>query len=346
LEKTDPNFGLIAGWSESDSVLSGDSALFIAPYWNNNINAARGLKDLSTISIFSEFSADWTARAETMINQTVSTLSSVIRFDMTPPYVPVLPITNGTVRECMQTETLCQQMWSHRVYSEMLQPGILPANLANMTVNSMRANGITSLGVTANVGLISPDSRDILGFISYGYATALLLLDRVDEFTLFLYSHRYHDHSRGQWIATEVAGTFGGAGDENPFANPAAMTIPILMRIALVLEDPDDDVLYVGRGVPTAWLQTGKDISIQQAPTRWGRVDFSIQLDTQARKLEVVINFASSPPAELHIKMRLPSNQTISTLSVNGNTTVPFAEELILNTKGLGRNITIQGNIK
>lgn len=280
-----------------------------------------------------------------MINQTVSTLSSVINFDMTPPYVPVLPVTNGTVRECMQTENPCQQMWSHRVYSEMLQPGILPADLANMTINSMRANGITSLGVVANVGLISPDSRDILGFISYGYATALLLLDRVDEFVLFLYSHRYHDHSRGQWIATEVAGTFGGAGDENPFANPAAMTIPILMRIALVMEDPNDEVLYLGRGVPTAWLGTGDEISIQQAPTRWGRVDFAIQLNPQ--QLEATVGFAGDNlPTEVHVKMRLPSNQTITNVTINGNTTVPFAQELILQTSDFGKNISIVGTLK
>lgn len=111
LPKTDPNFGLIAGWSESDSCLSSNSALYIAPYWNNGVNAARGLKDLATISTFIQFSTEWTARAETIINQTVATLSNFMNFDMTPPYVPVLPVTNGTVRECMQTEAQCQQMW-------------------------------------------------------------------------------------------------------------------------------------------------------------------------------------------------------------------------------------------
>jgi len=342
LEPTNPNFGLIAGWSESDSVLSGNPSFYIQPYWNNNINAARGLKALSNISIFSQFAPEWTARADKMINQTASTLSSVIDFSMTPPYVPVLPITNGTVRECMQTETPCQQMWSHRVYSEMLQPGILPADLANMTANSMRANGITSLGVVANVGLISPDTRDILGFISYGYAQALLLLNRVDEFALFLFSHRYHVHSRGQWIATEVAGTFGGEGDENPFANPAAMTTPILMRIALVMEDPDEDILYVGRGIPTAWLATGEEISISQAPTRWGRVDFSIQLH-EGSGIQSLVTFADTPPAELRVKMRLPANQTISSVTINSNTVVPFADELVIETAKFGQSINIQG---
>ena len=147
LSKTDPNYGLIAGWSESDSCLYSNYNLYIAPYWNNNINAARGLKDLSTLTIFKTYSTEWSTRASTMTNQTISTLSSVINYNMSPPYVPVLPVTNGTVRECMQTQSQCQQMWSHRVYSEMLQPGILPPDLANKTINSMRANGITSCGL-------------------------------------------------------------------------------------------------------------------------------------------------------------------------------------------------------
>lgn len=343
LAKTDPNYGLIAGWSESDSCLYSNYNFYIAPYWNNNINAARGLKDLSTLPIFSSYSTEWSTRASLMINQTISTLSSVINYSMTPPYVPVLPITNSTVRECIQTQSQCQQMWPHRVYSEMLQPGILPANLANMTINSMRANGITSLGIVANVGLISPDSRDILGFISYGYAQALLLLDRVDEFILFMYAHRYHVHSRGQWIATEVAGTAGGVGDENPFCMPAAMTAPILMRLALVMEDPDEEVLYLGRGVPVAWLQTGKEVSIKQAPTRWGRVDFSIQV---GEKLEVKIGFEGTPPNAVRVKMRLPKNETLSVVTINGNTTKAFVEEMVLDPRVFGKSMDIQGTFK
>lgn len=343
ISKADLNYGLIAGWSESDACLSRAAKIYIAPYWNNNINAARGLKDMSTVSIFSNYSSSWAARAGIMVNQTISTLHSVIRYNMTPPYVPVLPITTSTVRECMETETYCQQMWPHRVYAEMLQPGILPPDLANMTIDSMQANGITSLGVVANVGFISADSRDILGFISYGYAQALLLLNRVDEFVLFLYSHRYHVHSRGQWIATEVAGTYGGIGDENPFCMPAALTIPILMRLALVLEDPDDEVLYLGRGVPVAWLATGKEISIKQAPTRWGRVDFLIQL-VDAR-LKVAIDFMQRAPAEVRVKMKLPGNMTMDTLTVNVNTTISHKDELVLKTHDLGTSIVIEGHV-
>ena len=40
--------------------------------------------------------------------------------------------------------------------------------------------------------------------------TGLLRLDRVEEFLLFLYSHRFHDHTPGSWTAGEVAGINGG----------------------------------------------------------------------------------------------------------------------------------------
>jgi len=62
---------------------------------------------------------------------------------------------------------------------------------ANLVIDCMRAYGATTLGVVANVEPPHPNGRDILGFISYGYAQALLRLDRIEEYILFLYAHRY-----------------------------------------------------------------------------------------------------------------------------------------------------------
>lgn len=45
----------------------------------------------------------------------------------------------------------------------------------------------------------------------------------------------------------------------------------------LVLEDSDNEKLYFAKGLPREWVTSGKEIKIQQAPTRWGRVDFDMQ---------------------------------------------------------------------
>ncbi len=147
------------------------------------------------------------------------------------------------------------QLWAHRPYSELLQADMLPDDLANVVIDCMRGYGATTLGVVANIGPAEPKSRAILGFISYGYAQMLLRLDRVEEYLLFLYSHRYHDHNRVSWTAGEVSGL---EGDASLFCIPAQQTIPLMVRWMLVLEDPDEEKLYLGKGLPREWVISGR----------------------------------------------------------------------------------------
>ena len=151
-----------------------------------------------------------------------------------------------TFWESMQKQRPPVQLWAHRPYAELLQADVIPTDLANTVIDCMRAYGATTVGIVANVEPPHPTGRDILGFISYGYAQMLLRLDRVEEFLLFLYAHRYHDHTRGSWVAGEVSGITGGRAI---FCIPAQQTIPLLVRWMLVLEDSDEDRLHFGKGL-------------------------------------------------------------------------------------------------
>jgi hypothetical protein len=164
---------------------------------------------------------------------------------MTPPYIGLFPGTKLTFRESLATERPSPQQWPHRPYAELLEADVLPTRLANLVIDCMRAYGATTLGVVANVGEVHEDGREILGFISYGYAQMLLRLDRVEEFLLFLYSHRYHAHTRGSWTAGEVTGITGASA---PYCVPAQQTIPLLVCWMLVLEDSDEDRLHLAGG--------------------------------------------------------------------------------------------------
>jgi len=188
--------------------------------------------------------------------------------------------------------------------------------LANLVIDCMRAYGATTLGVVANVSRARPGSREILGFISYGYAQMLLRLDRVEEFLLFLYSHHYHDHTRGSWTAGEVSDINGGTA---LFCIPAQQTIPLLVRWMLVLEDSDEEVLYLGKGVPRAWLVSGSPIRIENAPTRWGRVTLELQADASTRHIAgKILLAAAGKPEQIQLKLRLPLQSALSRVTVNG----------------------------
>jgi hypothetical protein len=247
----------------------------------------------------------------------------------------LFPGTTLTFRESLQTEKPSPQQWPHRPYAELLQADVLPPNLANLVIDCMRAYGATTVGVVANVGGVHEDGREILGFISYGYAQMLLRLDRIEEFLLFLYAHRYHVHTRGSWTAGEVTGI---TGDSALYCIPAQQTIPLIARWMLVLEDSDEDRLHLAKGVPRRWVTSGKKIGIEQAPTRWGRVSFTLQAKLGTGTVVGQVEFAAAkPPAEINFKLRVPAETKLRNVSVNGRAAKlagPRRDTIIIATNG------------
>jgi len=320
LAADNPGFGLIHGWSESDSCLMPRPMTWWQPYFANSAMAARGFRDLARVwpSIAADGEKEarsWLERSEVLCQAVVRNMRQNIRQDMSPPYLAPLAGVQTPFREAMAKERRgSTQQWAHRPYCELLQADVLPPELARLVIDCMRAYGATTLGVVANVEPAHENGRDILGFISYGYAQMLLRLDRIEEYLLFLYSHRYHDHTRGSWTAGEVAGI---TGDTATFCIPAQQTIPLLVRWMLVLEDSDAERLYLGRAVPREWLASGKEIRIDGAPTRWGKVGF--RMLAQGQRVEATVELERpGAPAELHLKLRLPAARKLGAVTVNG----------------------------
>jgi hypothetical protein len=324
LPQSDIGHGLIHGWSESDSCLAPKPMTWWLPYFANSAFASRGLTDLAPVwrEIHHQqpgaavLAGDWLGRSRRLRQAVAASMRKEARRDMNPPYIGCFPGTQMTFRESFEKERPSRQRWAHRAYCELLQADVLPADLANLVIDCMRAYGGTTLGVVANVGPARPGRRSILGFISYGYAQMLLRLDRIEEYLLFLYSHRYHDHSRGSWVAGEVSGITGGTA---LFCIPAQQTIPLMVRWMLVLEDSDADRLYLGKGLPRDWVGSGKPIHIERAPTRWGRVSFRMAAKPGAKRVEATVELARpGAPKELQVKFRLPAEQKIHTVTANG----------------------------
>lgn len=322
LPEDNPAHGLIAGWSESDSCLMENPSLYWKPYYANSAFAARGLRDIARVWVGMErpLAEQWSKRGDTLQRQTIKSLEANIRRDKTPPYIGLFPGTNLTFRESLESERPSPQQWPHRPYAELLQADILPPNMANAVIDCMRAYGATTLGVVANVGRFSPEGREILGFISYGYAQALLRLDRVEEFLLFLYAHRYHSHTRGSWTAGEVTGI---TGDSGLYCVPAQQTIPLLVRWMMVLEDSDDEILHLAKGVPREWVTSEKGIEMREAPTRWGRVSFNLRMSHEKKSVVGKAELAANrSPKEIQFKLRTPVQTPVVRATVNGRPAV------------------------
>ncbi len=326
LPEDNPGYGLIRGWSESDSCLSQNPSLYWQPYYANSAFAARGLRDISPVWMalaqtasrpdMKKLAQDWLKRSRVLQGRTIASVERNFQNDKTPPYIGIFPGTTLTFRESLEKERPSPQQWPHRSYAELLQADILPPRLANLVIDCMRAYGATTLGVVANVWRFQEDGREILGFISYGYAQMLLRLDRIEEFLLFLYAHRYHAHTRGSWTAGEVTGI---TGDSGTYCVPAQQTIPLLVRWMLVLEDSDEDRLYLAKGVPREWVGSGTEIRIEHAPTRWGRVSFELKTNPEAKSVVGQVELSgTAAPGEVQFKLRLPALMPLASAAVNG----------------------------
>jgi hypothetical protein len=327
LPASDPGHGLIHGWCESDSCLMPDPSVWWKPYFANSAFAVRGWRDISAVWRVLKFDGDETLAASwshgsTQLQSTlVESIDTNTKHDMKPAYIAPLPGAKLTFWESLGQEHPSEQQWVHRCYAELLQAGVIPDRQANTVIDCMRSYGATTLGIVANVEHPHPGGRDILGFISYGYAQALLRLDRIEEYILFLYSHRYHVHSRGSWTAGEVTGI---TGDGALFCIPSQLTIPLLVRWMLVFEDPDADRLYLGRALPRKWVASGNPIEIQNAPTRWGRVNYRLESGGNNQLVAAVtLPEKGSLPGELQVSFRVPAGKRLSSLTVNGKEVRP-----------------------
>ncbi len=87
-------------------------------------------------------------------------------------------------------------------------------------------------------------------------------------------------------------------------------------RNLLVMEDGQN--LWLARATPRAWLEQGKRISVTNAPTYFGTVDYEIISDVQHGKISAQVKIPSRDKAsEIWLRLRHPRSQPIKSVTVN-----------------------------
>ena len=95
------------------------------------------------------------------------------------------------------------------------------------------------------------------------------------------------------------------------------------MRQMLVLEMGGD--LYIGRGVPRAWMTDGKKIEFRHAATHFGPMDLKIVSHAADGEIVADVNLPSRRPAKsAHVTLRHPEGKPIASVKVNGKVWTDF----------------------
>ncbi len=349
LPAADPAYGMIAGWSEADACLDPDPPRYMQPYFSNSTEAARGFRDLGRVWIKigeKTNSADLTSWGQRLVRESeelqADIQTAISRSLLKQDGETILPSIAG-VKEpfhiVVPRDAADPQYRSYRAYMEMMYSGILTKEQVKWIVDYRRNHHDTILGIPTAYGY---KTGDLAGFLSYGHGFGLIQHDLTREALLLLYSIMAHQYTRGTWTAPETRPVFLD-NPAAPYCTPAQLVVALMSRWMLLFEDPMSDTVWIGKAVPRKWLEDGKTISVSDAPTRWGRLGYTITSHLNEHKIEATIDVPSGFAASIKIRLRTPGNLPLKSVRINHQPSENFnaQEETIALNAGISGRIQI-----
>lgn len=323
----DPGRGLIAGWCEADSCLETHPTRYHLPYLSNSAEAVRGWFELARLwrAVAAAASADsgsagaaellsWAdeleAASESLRADLLRTVETTTRWDQQPPWLPVIAGATVPFDVAVSADAVDPQFRAYRANMELLYSGVLPRDDADRVIDYRAARHDIICGVPCAYGYDTagggdPRHGELAVFLSYGHGWGLLRADRITEFLLELYGLAFHGNTRGSWTAPETRRIQPGL-PPAPYAVPAQLAVPLLLRWAMVWEDPDSDTIWLGRGVPRAWLQGG-GFSAVDVPTTRGPVSVRVTARADGGGWTFRYDVEGPEDAAIRLRLRLPA---------------------------------------
>jgi hypothetical protein len=117
------------------------------------------------------------------------------------------------------------------------------------------------------------------------------------------------------------------------------------LRMMLVREEGDE--LWLPSGTPRAWLESGKSLQVQNAPTVFGRVSYRITSNTPSNRIEAQIEPLKredhARPKRVVFVLRWPGELgPMNTLEVNDEARAPSSDgQISLDAEMMNRPVRI-----
>ena len=168
------------------------------------------------------------------------------------------------------------------------------------------------------------DRDKIWTYITVDWALCYLLRDELPMFYRLFNGYVAHASPTNAWIEEIYPDTHAGTGDM-PHGWAAGQYVHLL-RNSLVFEN--EDALELCWGVQPEWLADGGKVSAKKAPTRFGRVDLTLQQDKTTLLLDYHLAATEKPgKVRLHIP---PGLEGLTSVRINGQSRSLSSEERVV----------------
>jgi hypothetical protein len=103
----------------------------------------------------------------------------------------------------------------------------------------------------------------------------------------------------------------------------------------------DGDALWLGQAIPRAWLAVGKRVAVNDAPTSFGAVSYSIDPITDSSMRVQISPPVRSTPKEIILRLRHPGHLNIAAVKADVPSKIWFSKDTVRLT-GLSEPITLE----
>jgi hypothetical protein len=292
---------------------------------NANANCWRGLRDMSLVLADigeAEQAAKLQKIAADYRKGILSTIDKALDRSVDPPFLPIA-LGEETAHDPI-TATRLGSYWN-LVVPQVLFSGVFPAKsqTAGDILRWVQTRGGLCMGMirvqSVRGGWVNIQNIDDL--YTTRYVLALLERDESDRALVTFYGKLAQGMTRDTFIDGESSGIEPldqyGRQMGLPPNSAANANFLLLLRYMLVQDyDFDDDgradTLRLCFATPRRWLEDGKEIVVERAPTQFGNVSFRIRSDLKHKRVTAEIDLPPRAPKHTMLRLRLPEGQKIS----------------------------------
>jgi len=243
-------------------------------------------------------------------------------------------VQHGFAHASMQSPLvqLLDHTWSPYVPSDALTPGRLlsiwyPTDVDCGALHLSRLKALDPNGPLTSYLL--NDHEDNLFLKQWGmanepvynpHATAYLLRDDVKPAIRAFYSMMACAFSHSTFEPVEHRWSWG-----QYFGPPSTDGAWFELYRRMLIDEHDDNTLMICQAAPRKWLEDGKEIQVERAPTYYGPLSLTVHSRAAAGEISVIIDLKQRKRTDaLLVRLRHPLSLPIRSVMLNGNKWTDF----------------------
>ncbi|MBN1488648.1 MAG: hypothetical protein JXA69_01920 [Phycisphaerae bacterium] len=208
------------------------------------------------------------------------------------------------------------------VASPLLGTGFLPPR-------DKRANRLMDI-IEKRAGLIAgvcEFERGIDHAYTYGYLTTAMKRGEERKTLLGFWSFLAFGMTRDTYSPVEVTNIRTG---HNHYTLPHLYSCTDQLRLVRdMLLHEQDDTLWLGRGIPRAWLAPGKHVAVNDAPTEFGNMSYRIDAEADDTMRIHIDPPQRRMPMEVCLRLRHPQKRSIASVTATPSVAVEVSGDTL-----------------